>query len=101
MGSLGQFLGRHTLDRDELHRLAVAQGDRAGLVEQQHIHIPGGFHCPARHGDHVALDHAVHAGDADGGEQPTDGGGDKAHQQGYQNRDGDGYAMPGRLHAVD
>ena len=101
LGGFGQLLGWNTPDRDEFHRLAVAQGDRAGLVQQQHVHIPGGFHRPARHGDHVALDQAVHAGDADGGEQPADGGGDQADQQGHQHGDGDGRALPGRLHAVE
>ncbi len=46
LGGLGQFPGRYALDGDQLDRLAVAQGDRAGLVEQQHVHIPGGFHRP-------------------------------------------------------
>ena len=39
MGGLGQFLFRHALGGDESRRLPVAQGDRARLVEQQHVDI--------------------------------------------------------------
>jgi len=34
----------------------------------------------AAHGEHVVLHDAIHAGDTDGGEQPTDGGGNEADQ---------------------
>ena len=44
-------------------RLAVAERDRAGLVEQQHVDVAGGLDGAARGGDHVGLHHAVHAGD--------------------------------------
>ncbi|MNN01959.1 hypothetical protein D3C81_1145930 [compost metagenome] len=61
--------------------LAVAVGDGAGLVEQQHIHVAGHFHRLAGFGQHVGSQRAVHAGDADGRQQPADGGGNQAHQQ--------------------
>ena len=89
--------GRGVPHRDKLHRLAVAQGDRAGLIQQQHIHIPGGFDRPPRERNHVALDQAIHPGNADGREQPADGGGDQAHQQRHQHGDGNRLASLRRL----
>ena len=85
--------------RQELDGLAIAQRDGAGFVQQQHVHVAGGLDRPARHGDHVGLDHPIHAGDADGGKQPADGRGNQADQQGHEHRDRDGRAagspMPG------
>ena len=74
-------LGSHAGDRDELGGLAVAEGDRAGLVEQQRVDVAGGLDRAARHRQHVALHEPVHAGDADGREQRADRGRDQADQQ--------------------
>ena len=64
------------------HRgLAIAVGDRAGLVEQQHVHVARDFHRLARLGQHVGGQRAVHAGDADRRKQAADGGGNQADQQ--------------------
>ncbi|MNM58152.1 hypothetical protein D3C81_693760 [compost metagenome] len=65
----------------EVAGLAVAVGDGAGLVEQQHVDVTGHFHRLARLGQHVGGQRTVHAGDADGRQQATDGGRDQAHQQ--------------------
>ena len=51
-------------------RLAVAERDGAGLVEQQHVDVAGRLDRAARGRDHVGLHHAAHAGDADRREQP-------------------------------
>ena len=72
---------------NELHRLAIAQRDGAGLVEQQRVDVARGFHGLAAHGQHVVLHHAVHAGDADGREQAADGGRNQADQQRDQHGD--------------
>ena len=56
--------------RQELRRLAVAQGDGARLVEQQDVHVARRLHRPPAHGEHVLLDHPVDAGDPDGAESP-------------------------------
>ena len=74
-------------DREELGGLAVAEGDGAGLVEQQGRAVAGRLDGPARHGQHVALHQAVHAGDADGRQQGADRGRDEADQQGDQHDD--------------
>ena len=74
------------VDGDELGGLPVAEGDRAGLVEQQHVDVAGGLDRAARHGEHVALHEAIHAGDADRREQRADRGGDQRDEQ----RDQDG-----------
>ena len=73
---------------NELGGLAVAEGDGAGLVEQQRVDVACGFDGAAGHGEDVVLHQAVHAGDADGGEQAADGGGDEADQQRDQDEDG-------------
>ena len=52
--------------RDELGGLAVAERDRAGLVEQQHVDVARRLDRAARQGEHVAAHQPVHAGDADG-----------------------------------
>ena len=75
---------RVATDGEEVRRHPVAQGDGARLVQQQRLHVAGRLHGPAAHGEHVALDQAVHAGDADGREQGADGGRDQADQQGDQ-----------------
>ena len=78
--------------RHEPGRLAVAERDRPGLVEQQHVDVAGRLHRLARGRDDVGADHAVHAGDADRGEQAADGGGNEADQEGHQH--GDAHRLP-------
>ena len=82
--------------RDERRRLAVAERDRAGLVEQQHVDVAGRLDRAAGRRDHVRLDHAVHAGDADRRQQPADRGRDQADQQRDQHRDRDRRALARR-----
>ena len=72
----GKLVRGHAGHRQELGGLPVADGDRAGLVEQQRVHVAGRLDGPARHGQHIALDQAVHAGDADGRQQRADRGRD-------------------------
>ena len=69
LGGVGQLALGHAAAREEGRRLAVAEGDGAGLVEQQRGAVAGRLDRPARHGQHVALHQPVHAGDADGREQ--------------------------------
>ena len=76
-------------DGDDLDGLAIAQRDRAGLVEQQRVDVAGRFDRATAHRQNVALHHAVHAGDADRREQAADRRRDEADQQ----RDEDGYAL--------
>ena len=95
LGRLGDLLLGVAADGIEVGRLAVAEGDGAGLVQQQGLDVAGRFHRPAAHGQHVALHQAVHAGDADGGQEGADGGGDQAHQQRHQDDDRD--RPPGEL----
>ena len=69
---VGELLLGHARQRDELGRLPVAERDRAGLVEQQRVHVAGRLDRAARHRQHVALHEPVHAGDADRRQQPAD-----------------------------
>jgi hypothetical protein len=71
----------------ELGRLAVAERDGAGLVEQQRIDVARRFDRAARHGQHVEAHQPIHAGNADGRQQRPDGGGDQRHEQRHQHHD--------------
>ena len=79
----------------------VAERDRAGLVEQQHVDVAGGLDRAAGSRDHVGLDHAVHAGDADRREQSADRGRNQADQQRHQHGDRDRRALAGDGDAVE
>src|ERR1039458_9217398 len=96
---VGQLLLAHAFQRQELDGLAVAQRDGAGFVQQQRVDVAGGLYRLAAHGEHVVLHDAVHAGDADGGKQAADGGGDEADEQRDQNRHGGRRAFDARGHA--
>ena len=80
------FAGREAAEGHELRGPAVADGDRAGLVQEQRIDVAGHFHRLAALGDDVGPQGAVHAGDADGRQQGADGRGNQADQQGHQRR---------------
>ena len=94
VGQRGQLRGVGHLD----HRgpptgtnsdgLPVAEGDGAGLVQQQDVDVAGGLDGAPGHRQHVALDQPVHAGDADRRQQRADGRRDEADQQ--RDQDGDG-----------
>ncbi len=60
----------------------VAVGDRAGLVEQDDVDVPGRLDGTTAHGQDVEARDAVHAGDADRGQQAADRRRDEAHEQG-------------------
>jgi hypothetical protein len=88
----------HVLQLDDAERLcAVGHHERRGARRGDPLHdlVQLGGHCaavlgdpapdrlggPARHREHVALDHPVQPGDPDGAEQRADGGRDQADQQ--------------------
>ena len=77
---------------DELGRLAVAEGDRAGLVEQQRVDVARRLDRAARHGEHVEAHQPVHAGDADRRQKRADGRRDQGDEQRDQHHDRDGAA---------
>ena len=85
---VGQPLLAHIRRGHEFRCLPVAESDGARLVEQQRVHVAGGFNGAPAHGQHVVLHQPVHAGDADGRQQPADGGGNEAHQQRNQHKYG-------------
>ena len=76
----------HAGRREELGGHAVAERDGAGLVEEQRVHVARGLHRATAHGEDVLAEQPVHPGDADGREQPADGGGDEADQQRHDGR---------------
>ena len=50
LGCVGQFGRTDSGSGQKLGSLAIAQGDGAGLVQKQHVHVAGGLHGPAGHG---------------------------------------------------
>ena len=90
-------LAGDAVDGQELGGLPVAQGDGAGLVQQQRVDVAGRLDRPAAHRQHVALHQPVHAGDADRRQQRADRGRDQADQQRDQHDAGD--AVAGRARA--
>ena len=68
----GKGVLRYARDRDELIRHAIAEGDSAGLVEQQRIDVARRLDRAAGSGDHVEADQSIHAGDADRRQQAAD-----------------------------
>ena len=68
-------------------REPVAVGDRAGLVEQDHVDVARRLDRAAAHGQDVEPRDAVHAGDADRRQEAADRGRDQADEQRDQ-RDG-------------
>ena len=81
IGRLNQRLGVDVSERNEFGRLTAAERDRAGLVEQQRLHVARRFHRLPGHGEHVETHRAVDPGDADGREQRADGRGDEGDQK--------------------
>ena len=69
-------------------RLAIAERDGSGLVEQQRVHVAGGLDGATRHRQHVVLNQPVHAGNADGRQQAADGCRNQADQQRDQHEHG-------------
>ncbi len=86
LGTVGQLLDSNTGQWHELDCLAIAEGDRSGLVEQQSMHVTGGLDGPPADRDHVLLGETIHARDADGGEEAANGRGNEADQQCDQDR---------------
>ena len=85
LGGFRQLLVLHAGRRQEFIRHAVAEGDGSGLVQHQHINVPGRFHGTAGRSQHVPAHQPVNAADADGAQQAADRRRNQAHQQGDQN----------------
>ena len=77
LGRFGNGARRDPRGGIERHGLTVADGDGAGLVEKKNLHVAGGLDGLAAHREHVLLDHAIDARDADGAEQAADRGRDQ------------------------
>ena len=93
---IGQLGSVTPAERDELGRQAVAERDRAGLVEQQRVHVARRLDGAARHGEHVEAHQTVHAGDADGRQKRADGRRNQRDEQRDQHDDRDRAAGIGR-----
>ena len=87
--------------RMESRRLSIPKRDRARLVEEKNVDVAGGFDGAARGRDHVRLDHAVHPGDPDRGEEAADRRRNEAHEEGDEHRDGNRLSGPGGFHTEE
>ncbi len=85
-GGFGQVGGLDARHGAELARLAIADRDRAGLVEQQRVDVARRLDRAPRFGEHVEAHQPVHAGNADRGQQGGDRGRDERDEQGRQHR---------------
>ena len=93
---LGELALGDAGDGQELGRLAVAEGDGAGLVEQERVDVARRLDGAAGHGEHVEAHQPVHAGDADGRQQRADGGRDQRDEERDERDDPDRAAGVGR-----
>ena len=96
LSTVDQLLDDQCRTGQELDRMAIAQRDGTGLVEQQRVHVAGRFDRPTADRDHVVLGQPIHSRDADRGQQPADGRGNEADEQRDQHRRRNGYAAVGR-----
>ncbi len=62
---LDQRLHARTADRMPGGGMAVAERDRAGLVEKKRVDIAGRLDSATGHGEHIEAHEAIHPGDAD------------------------------------
>ncbi len=88
LGNVGQAFGADVGGGEKFRGLAIAEGDGAGLVEEKGVDVACSFDGAAGHSENVVLDEAIHACDADGGEEGADGGGDEADEKGDEDEDG-------------
>ncbi len=100
LSGICQFAFVDSVDRYEFDRLPIAQSDGSGLVQKQRVYVAGSLHRLSAHGQNVVLHHAIHARDADRGEQSADGRRNQADQQGNENRNGRGGAAADRLDCI-
>lgn len=89
---LEELLGIHAVHGIELRSLAVTDGDRTGLVEQQGVDVARGLDGLARLGDDVGAQRTVHSGDTDGRQKAADRGRDQADEKRNERRHGDVHA---------
>ena len=85
LGGIGHDALADAGRRTELRRLPVAKRNGARLVEEQRVDVTRGFDGSARHRENVVLNQAIHAGDANGGDQRADGGRDETHEERDEN----------------
>ena len=95
-GRLDRVRLGHARRRGDRGGKPVAVGDGARLVEQDDVDVAGRLDGAAAHGQDVEPGDPVHAGDADGRQEPTDRGRDQADEQ---RDEGDGLDGRARVEA--
>ena len=89
---LGELLGGHAGHGQELGRHAIAECDRARLVEQQRVDVACRLDRATGGRDHVEADQPVHARYANGGQEAADRRRNQADEQRDQHRRREGGA---------
>lgn len=82
-----KFTGVHAAHGNELRGHPVAICDGSGLVQNHGVHVAADFNSLAGKGDDIESRHAIHAGNADGGEKTADGGRNQTYREGNQRGD--------------
>lgn len=85
-GQMTDIRRRQLAQRYEARGSAIAHRDRAGLVQEERIHIAGHFDGFAALGENVGPQGAIHAGNTDGRQQRPDRRRNEAYQQCDQRR---------------
>ena len=65
---------------------AIAERDRAGLIEKQHVHVARCLNRAPAHGENIALQNAIHSGNANGAKKSADRRRNQTNEQRNQNR---------------
>ncbi len=82
-------------------RLPVAERDRAGLVEEQHVDVASRLDRPSARGQHVGPHHPVDSSDPDRREKAADCGGSEADEERRKHGEADRVAATGRRGGVE
>jgi hypothetical protein len=75
-----KIIGRNTRRGMKPDSHAIAERDRASLVEQQNVHVSRCFDGASAHCEHIALKHAIHSSDTNGAKQSADRRGNETHE---------------------
>ena len=86
---IGQLLAGHARCGMEFHRHAIAERDRAGLVEQQNIDVAGRFHRASARRENIVPNESIDPADADRAEQSADRRRDQADEERNEHRKAD------------
>ena len=101
LGGVGEIPLRDARCGQKRRRLTVAERDRAGLVEEQHVDVARRLDGPPARGQNVGPHHPVDPGDPDRREQAADRGGSEADEERREHGEANRVAATGRRRGVE